>query len=154
MYVKPFKRKTQLQKLVSLVWKKGIWKLLELTLRQFFSPSHFSFTKFMVQFQKWRAETHVKACQQLFFHAVIDSVCKSEAHRYEWLVHGTKMYLSAWDTNPWACRLWFITTNIFSRCRFGACTVAPTRVSAWAARGTQQYFAARLLYQQAGSLSS
>lgn len=58
-----------------------------------FSTSHFTLSKFMVQFQKWRAETYVKACQQLLFRAVIDSVCKSEAHRYKWLGHGTKRYL-------------------------------------------------------------
>lgn len=44
-----------------------------------FSPSYFSLTKFMVQFQKWRVETYVKACQQLLFSAVIDSVCKSDS---------------------------------------------------------------------------
>lgn len=92
----------------------------------------------MVQFQKWRAETYVKACQQLLFHAVIDSVCKSEAHRYECLAHSTKMYLPAWDTNPCACRLWFITTNIFSCGRFGACAAAPARLSACTAAGTQR----------------
>lgn len=83
----------------------------------------------MVQFQKWRAETYVKACQQLLFCAVIDFVCKSEAHRYKWLAHGTKRYLSAWDTNPCAWRLWFITRNTLSWGRFGACAPAPMRVS-------------------------
>lgn len=52
MYIKLiFERKPQLQKLMRLVWKKGTWNNL-------FSPSHFSLTKFMVQFQKWR-EKHM-----------------------------------------------------------------------------------------------
>lgn len=94
----------------------------------------------MVQFQKWRAETYVKACQQLLFCAVIDFVCKSEAHRYKWLAHGTKRYLSAWDTNPCAWRLWFITRNTLSWGRFGACAPAPMRVSFCPAAGTRAVF--------------
>lgn len=56
----------------------------------------------MVQFQKWRAETYVKACQQLLFSAVIDSVCKSGAHRYMWLSHGTDKVSHCLKHQLWA----------------------------------------------------
>ena len=71
------------------------------------SPPHLSLAEFMVQFQKWRAEIYVRACQQLL---LIDSLCKSEA--YKWLGRGTRRYPPARDTNSCARRRRFTTRQL------------------------------------------
>lgn len=95
----------------------------------------------------------MKACQQLLSVQSL-TLYVNQTHRYKWLGHGTKRYLTAWHTSPCAQRLWFITRNILTCGRFGACTPASMKVSSWPATKTQQYFVALLFHQQAGSLSS